>query len=230
MNQESKLRDSAILSVPRSKKEARLFYNRISWFYDYLTMTFERKYVKIALKQLSIKEGETVLEIGFGTGYGLKSIAQKAGKTGKVYGIDISSGMLQVTRKKLEKARLTDSVELCSGDAMYLPYREDAFAAVFMSFTLELFDTPEIPKVLGEIKRVLRPGGRLGIVSMSKEDGDSILLRLYEWFHKKWPIYVDCRPIYLERSVIDAGYEIRSKQKIRLIGLHGEIVITINVK
>ncbi|MCD6371912.1 MAG: hypothetical protein J7L39_04340 [Candidatus Aenigmarchaeota archaeon] len=49
-----------------------------------------------------------------------------------------------------------------------------------MSFTLELFDTPEIPKILTEIKRVLKPKGRLGIISMPKEDENSLLLKLYE--------------------------------------------------
>ncbi|MBA7635754.1 hypothetical protein ES703_43358 [subsurface metagenome] len=94
-----------------------------------------------------------------------------------------------------------------------------------MSFTLELFDTPEIPKVLEEVKRVLKPAGRLGVVSMSRGYGESTLLRLYEWAHKKLPKYVDCRPIYVERALIDAGYKIQSKEKARLMGLPLEITI-----
>ena len=109
-----------------------------------------------------------------------------------------------------------------------MPYEDHTFDTVFMSFTLELFDTPEIPKVLEEIKRVLKPEGRLGVASMSKENGQSILLRLYEWVHRKWPKCVDCRPIYLEQSLRDAGYEVRSKEKVKLFGLPGEIVIALN--
>lgn len=220
---------SHILPVPRSKQEAKQLYDRISRFYDYLTGAFERKYAEMALERLSVQEGETVLEIGFGTGHCLKRIAQSVGQTGKAYGIDISSGMLKVTRRRLERARLINRVELYCGDAANLPYDDNAFDAVFMSFTLELFDTPEIPKVLQEIKRVLKPGGRLGVVSMSREDGASILLRLYEWAHKKWPRYIDCRPIYVEESLIDEGYKIQGKEKIRLIGLPGELVVGVSV-
>jgi demethylmenaquinone methyltransferase/2-methoxy-6-polyprenyl-1,4-benzoquinol methylase len=133
--------------------------------------------------------------------------------------------ILEVTRRKLDRARLVDRVELYCGDAASLPYGDNTFDAVFMSFTLELFDTPEIPNLLEEVKRVLKPGGRIGVASMSKENRNSLSLRLYEWAHKKWPKYIDCRPIYLERSLRDAGYEIRKKEKVNLFGLLGEIVV-----
>jgi len=216
-----------ILPVQRSKEQAKQFYDRISKVYDCLTGAFERKYAEMAVECLSVEEGETVLEIGFGPGYCLKRLAESVGKTGKVYGVDISSGMLEVTRRRLTKAQLMDRVELYCGDAVTLPYGENTFDAAFMSFTLELFDTPEIPKVLEQIKRVLKPKGRLGVVSMSKQNGEFLLLRLYEWAHRKWPKYVDCRPIYLEQSLRDAGYEIRKKEKVKLFGLPGEIVVAV---
>ncbi|MBA7629965.1 Demethylmenaquinone methyltransferase [subsurface metagenome] len=218
-----------VSAVPRTKEEAKRSYDRISRYYDYLTGAFERKYAEMALERLLIGEGETVLEIGFGTGHCLKRIAESVGQTGKVCGIDISSGMIGVTEKRLEKAGLAERVKLYCGDAASLPFDDNAFDVVFMSFTLELFDTPEIPKVLEHIKRVLKPGGRLGVASMSKENGKSIFLRLYEWIHNKWPKYVDCRPIYVEQSLREAGYEIKSKERVRLFRLPGEIVVAINI-
>jgi demethylmenaquinone methyltransferase/2-methoxy-6-polyprenyl-1,4-benzoquinol methylase len=214
-----------VLRVYRTKAQAKESYDKISHFYDYFAGVFEKKYRNMALERLNIKRGETVLEIGFGTGHCLKQIAKSVGKTGKVYGVDISSGMLEVTRKRLEKAGLMDRVELYCGDTVKMPYDEHKFDAVFMSFTLELFDTPEIPKILSEIKRVLKPKGRLGVVSMSKEDGESILLKLYEWAHKKIPNYADCRPIYVEQSLKEAGFEIKHKEKVKVLGLPGEIVV-----
>jgi demethylmenaquinone methyltransferase/2-methoxy-6-polyprenyl-1,4-benzoquinol methylase len=164
------------------------------------------------------------------------------GKTGKAQGLDISPGMLQVTRRRLEKARLMDRVELYCGDAASLPYNDSTFSAIFMSFTLELFDPPEISIVLNEVKRVLIPGGRLGVVSMSTDNRHSFMLRLYEWTHQKWPKYVDCRPTHqkwpkyvdcrpipVQESVKDAGYQIKSKEKSMMFGLPIEIVLALKV-
>ena len=227
VNRENELKASGILPVLRTKEEAKRFYDRISKYYDYLTRAFERKHAEMALEHLSIVEGETVLEIGFGTGHCLKWIAEFIGQTGKVYGIDISSGMIEITKKRLEKAGLAKRGDLYCGDAACLPFDGNTFDAVFMSFTLELFDTPEIPKVLEQIKRVLKPEGRLAVVSISKENGESIFLRLYEWTHNKWPKYVDCRPIYVEQSLIDAGYQIKSKEKVKIFRLPAEIIVAV---
>ncbi|MEJ2739369.1 MAG: methyltransferase domain-containing protein [Dehalococcoidia bacterium] len=216
-----------ILPVCRSKEEAKQYYDRISKVYDFLAGAFERKYAEIALQRLSIERGEIVIEIGFGTGHCLKQMAESVGEEGKIYGVDISSGMLEVARSRLKKAGLLERVELYCGDAAVLPYDDSMFDAAFMSFTLELFDTPEIPAVLEEVKRVLKPGGRVGITAMSRENGDSRMLRIYEWAHKKWPVFTDCRPIYLERSLVDAGYGIRNREKLKLSGLPVEIVIAL---
>jgi len=220
------MNNKEILRVYRTKEQAKRTYDKISRIYDLITGPFERKFRDMGLNQLDVKEGETVLEIGFGTGHCLEEIAKRVGENGKAYGIDISSRMLDITRKRMEKKRLADTVELYCGDAMSMPYEDNMFDVVFMSFTLELFDTPEIPAVLKEIKRVLKPKGRLGVVSMSKEDGESWLLKAYEWIHKNFPVIADCRPIYVEKSIRDAGYSIKSREKIKLFVLPGEIVVT----
>ncbi|MFC1981473.1 class I SAM-dependent methyltransferase [Chloroflexota bacterium] len=214
-----------ISGVHRSKEDAKRYYDHISVVYDWLGGIFERKPAEKALSYLRIKNGEIVLEIGFGTGYCLQRIAQSVGKTGKVYGIDISNGMCKVTRKKLEKAGLMDRVELYNGDASKLPFINETFDVVFMSFTLELFDTPEIPQLLNEVRRVLKAGGRLGVTSLSRINGSSITQRIYEWIHRKWPKYVDCRPIYLEQFLRKVGYTIQSKEVDSLVTLPLEIVI-----
>jgi ubiquinone/menaquinone biosynthesis C-methylase UbiE len=216
-----------ILPVTRSKEEAIRFYDRVSTLYDYFAGSFERKYSEMALERLSVAEGDAVLEIGFGSGHCLGRIAKSVGPTGKVSGIDISSGMLKVAKRRLRKAQLLHLVQLQLGDAAKLPYRANIFDAVFISFALELFDTPEIPKVLEEIQRILKPGGRIAIVSMSKGNRQTLLLRLYEWAHIMFPGYVDCRPIYLKQSLMSAGYEIHRSDKLDILGLPIEIDVAL---
>ena len=214
-----------VLRVYRTKAQAKKNYDKISHFYDCFAGGFESNYRNMALDQLNIKSGETILEIGFGTGHCLIQMAKSVGMTGMVFGVEISSGMLEVTKKRLQKKGLLDRVDLYCGDAIKMPYNEHKFDAVFMSFTLELFDTPEIPIILKEIIRVLKYEGRLGVVSMSREDGKSLLFKLYEWAHKKFPNYADCRPIYVEQSLKEAGFEIKNKNKVKILGLPLEIVI-----
>ena len=121
MQKEKRSLPGYVLPVPRSKEQAKHLYDRISRFYDLLTWIFEHKYADVALRHLAIREGEVILEIGFGPGRCLQQIAQSVGKTGKAYGIDISSGMLEVAKKRLAKAKLMDRVELYRGDAVNMP-------------------------------------------------------------------------------------------------------------
>ena len=66
--------------------------------------------------------------------------------------------------------------------------------------------------------------------SLSKENGETLILRLYEWAHKKWPKYIDCRPIYVEESMKNSGYEVKCKEKMKMLGLPVEMVIGVNRK
>lgn len=226
MNDSSAARQ--IIRVNRTKDQARRFYDRVSRIYDCISGPFERKYALRALDLLAVKKGETILEIGFGTGHCLEKIALSVGETGKSYGMDISPGMLEITRQRLEKAQLLDRVELYCGDAVNLPYDNNSMDGVFMAFTLELFDTQEIPVVLEEVKRILKPGGKIAVAAMSKKTGESFMVRLYEWVHNRWPEYADCRPIYPEESIKESGYLVTFSKMVKIFGLPLEMVIALN--
>jgi demethylmenaquinone methyltransferase/2-methoxy-6-polyprenyl-1,4-benzoquinol methylase len=217
-----------ITRVDRSSNEARQFYDRISPFYDWIGGFIERRLANRCLEMLKIENGETVLEIGFGTGYILSKVAKLVGVEDRVYGLEISPKMMQKTQDRLNRAGLPKQVHLTLGNAIDLPYGDGCIDVVFMSFTLELFDTPEIPKVLSEIKRVLKDRGRFGSVSLSRSLGTSWPVRVYEKAHLKWPRYVDCRPIYLVESLHMAGFQIMSCETRRLVILPVEIVVACN--
>lgn len=198
-----------MLRVLQSKDETRAFYDKISGVYDLLAEDSEGPVRQTGLDKLALALGENVLEIGYGTGHSVVQLAEAVGPAGKVFGIDLSEGMRVRARERVEKEHLSDRVELTCGDATHLPFPNGSMDAVFMSFTLELFDTPDIPQVLAECKRVLRMGGRIGVVAITKEGKEGFAVEAYEWTHKHFPNLLDCRPIFVRRALENCGFSIK---------------------
>jgi len=198
-----------VLRVLQSKDETRAFYDKISGVYDLLAELSEGPVRQAGVDKLDLAQGERVLEIGYGTGHCIVQLARAVGPEGKVFGIDLSPGMQARARDRITAENLLDRVELSCADANHLPYPDSSMDAVFMSFTLELFDTPEIPLVLAECKRVMRAGGRIGVVAITKEGGEGFAIDAYEWTHRHFPNLLDCRPIFARQSLEKSGFSIK---------------------
>ena len=201
--------EPGVLRVFQSKEETRSFYNKIAHVYDLFAEHTEKPMREAGLKMLGAKAGESVLEVGFGTGHCLVDLAGAVGPKGTILGIDISATMLAESERLLTEQGLADIVVLQRGDAEQFPYDSESIDAIFSSFTLELFDTPDLLKVLTEWRRVLKPGGRLVVVGVSKKGPQGVILKAFEWTHKHFPNLINCRPIYVRRALKAAGFQIR---------------------
>lgn len=183
---------------------ARTNYNRLSRWYDLFSKP-EIKFKETCLHLLDVHLGEKVLEIGFGTGHVLINLAYSTGGNGNVFGIDLSDGMFHMARINISRSKLTKLVNLQQGDAVNLPYKNNYFNAIFMSFTLELFSTEEALLVLRECKRVLCETGRIGIVALNQNN--RLPVKIYNLFHLHMPSLVDCHPIDVRNLIETAGFE-----------------------
>lgn len=194
-------------------------YSRRARWYDRVEGWWERRARTLGLEALNVRAGERVLEIGVGTGRALPVLAEKVGPEGRVYGLDLAEGMLAAARSRLTRAGQLAYVRLVQGDGARLPFAPGVVDAVFMSFVLELFDTPEIFGVLAECHRVLRRAGRLGVVSLGLPERPSLTVALYEAGHRLFPRLVDCRPIPLLQMLEKAGFSEVAVQKTSVCGL-----------
>jgi ubiquinone/menaquinone biosynthesis C-methylase UbiE len=105
-----------------------------------------------------LRSGFRVLDLGSGTGFPALLAAQAVGETGKVIGQDLAGDMLQVARQKAKTLGL-ENIMFRTGDVTVLSFENRSFDAVISRFCLMFL--PEIPKAVGEIARVLKPGGYL---------------------------------------------------------------------
>lgn len=209
------MRGKKILRVKADKTAMKNIYAKFSKVFGLIEKS-EKSLRKRGLEMLNLKKGEKVLEIGFGKGTTLVIIAKQVGSEGEIHGIDLTPEMVALARKEISKNKVRN-VRIIEGDARDLPYDEKYFDIVYIASTLELFDTPDIPIVLKEIRRVLKSTGRLCVISIPREGReDTTGLKLYEWFHTKFPKYASCRPIYVENSITEAGFKVIKKDIIGL--------------
>ena len=223
MNETQTYHQQGVLRVLQTKDETKAFYNKIAKVYDILAEHSEAPVREAGLEMLDAQKGQQILEIGFGTGHSLINLAKSVGDSGKVYGIDLSEKMVEISRKLVEKESLDKRIELSCGDAIHLPYDSEIMDGVFTSFTLELFDTPEIPLVLAECRRVLKPGGRIVVVSMSRAMPEGLITEMFEWTHQHFPNFLDCRPILVRQALEDAKFSILN-EKIMKMWIYVEVV------
>jgi ubiquinone/menaquinone biosynthesis C-methylase UbiE len=217
--------DLEITRVGRPRRAARETYDRLSRWYDLLEGGWETRARTAGLKLLAVRAGERVLEIGPGTGHSLAALAGAVGPQGLAAGMDLSPRMLAQTGRTLAREAPATRPGLVCGDALQLPFAAGAFDAIFMSFVLELIDTPEIPAVLAECRRVTRVGGRICVVSLDKSCGLAWVNALYEKGHARWPGLLDCRPIFLTQILTAAGFRVAAARAFSLWGLGVKAVL-----
>jgi SAM-dependent methyltransferase len=119
------------------------------------------------LAMVELRKGDTVLDLGSGGGIDVLLSARRVGPEGKVYGIDMTDEMLALAESNARKAHATN-VQFLKGIIEDIPLPAGTVDVVISNCVVNL--SPEKDKVLAEIARVLRPGGRIGISDVVAED------------------------------------------------------------
>ena len=172
-------------SAAGKKEQVAAMFNDIAFRYDFLnrflSAGIDVRWRKKAIRQLAGKPIGHLLDVATGTA-DMAIMASGILKPEQITGIDISDGMLDVGRKKIAKLGLTDAIHLLNGDSETINFENDSFDAVTVAFGVRNFENLE--KGLGEIKRVLKPGGKLVVLEFSKpcNKGAKFFYKLYMKF------------------------------------------------
>lgn len=149
------------------KKQVEQMFDNISPKYDLLnrvlSMGIDIQWRKDVIKMVKASNPQTILDIATGTGD--LAIMMAKNTNAKITGLDLSAGMLDVGRKKVKEAGLDTRIEMVQGDSENLPFQDNSFDCITVSFGVRNFENLE--KGLAEINRVLKPGGTFVILEFS---------------------------------------------------------------
>ncbi len=146
---------------------------------DLMSMGLHRGWKAYTVLVSNVRPGDRVLDIAGGTGDLALAFAKKVGVTGQVVHTDINEAMLRTGRDRLLDAGLVLPTVVC--DAEKLPFADGSFDLVSVAFGLRNMTHKEL--ALGEMNRVLKPGGRLLVLEFSKVAQP--LRKAYDWYSFK---------------------------------------------
>ena len=155
-------------SEQSKKQQVEQMFDTISGEYDSLNRVIsfgiDVKWRKKVVQLVADTQPESILDIATGTGDLIINMAKKTAAT-KLIGLDISEGMLSVGRKKINTDGLGDRIEMVQADSENMPFKDNSFDAITVAFGVRNFE--HLEKGLGEILRVLKPGGIFIILETS---------------------------------------------------------------
>jgi arsenite methyltransferase len=169
-----------------------------------------------------LREGETVLDLGSGGGIDVILSATRVGATGIAYGLDMTDEMLALARRNADDAGVKNAVFL-KGMIEEVPLPSSSVDVVISNCVINL--STDKAKVLTEIARVLKPGGRVGVSDVVAED------RLTAEQRAERGSYVGCIAGALSRAEYEAGLAAAGFENVEVAfthevadGMHGAIV------
>nr|WP_314585537.1 demethylmenaquinone methyltransferase [Paenibacillus terrigena] len=152
---------------------------------DVLSFRRHKAWRKFTMKKMDVKPGDTAIDLCCGTCDWTISIAE-ASQTGNIVGLDFSQNMLDVGKVKVDRAGKTRQIDLVQGNAMELPFEDNQFDYATIGFGLR--NVPDLQRVLKEMQRVVKPGGMIVCLELSKPTWQPFKGIYYFYFQKVLPL------------------------------------------
>lgn len=152
---------------------------------DLLSFRRHKAWRRFTMKQMEVRSGDTAIDLCCGTCDWTIALAE-ASRTGNVVGLDFSPNMLRYGQAKVDHLGLEGRIKLVQGNAMELPYPDDSFDHATIGFGLR--NVPDLVQVLKEMQRVVKPGGKVVCLELSKPTSQPFKGLYYFYFQKILPL------------------------------------------
>ena len=151
---------------------------------DLLSFRRHKAWRKFTMAKMDMRTGQTAVDICCGTCDWTIAMARASG-SGRIVGLDFSRNMLEHGRKKVRQSGLDKQIELVWGNAMDLPFPDNTFDFATIGFGLR--NVPDIHRVLSEMRRVVKPGGKVVCLELSKPTWEPFRSVYYVYFEHILP-------------------------------------------
>lgn len=196
-------------------------YDRIASIYDIFGFLMESKARQKALDFAAIRDGEKVLEVALGTGLNFVEIL-KRNPSGSVEGIDISVKMLKKARKRISRVG-SGNYRLYLCDCHHLPFEDETFDVLMNQYLFDILPVDDFLPILFEFKRVLKDGGRIVLVNMTK--GKSPVNQIYEGIYRlRPPLLAGCRGVFVAPFLETLNFRQIRREFVSQLGFPSEVV------
>ncbi|MBE3585762.1 MAG: demethylmenaquinone methyltransferase [Thermoanaerobacter sp.] len=197
--------------------------SRYDWLNTALSFNRDKYWRRFAAAQTGLQPGGCGLDVCCGTGMLTIELARLAGPGGRVIGLDFCEKMLLKGRENISKTPYSGQIQFVQGNAVDLPFPDNTFDCATIGFALR--NVPDIRKTISEMARVVRPGGKVVSLELSKPSLPVFKQLYYFYFNRLVPLLgrlgvgFDGPYSYLPNSLKDFPHQEEIKELFRETGL-----------
>jgi ubiquinone/menaquinone biosynthesis C-methylase UbiE len=213
--------------MPLSRSQAKAFYDRFGARQDKQAF-YEDPAIDRLLANTGLEAADRVFEFGCGTGrLAERMFRERLSPTASYIGVDLSPVMADLARSRLAPFLERAEVQVTDG-AIVFPIPNSSVDRVISTYVLDLLAEDDIRRFMGEARRVLRPGGRLALISITEGNGPLShgVMGLWKIIYRLRPSLVGgCRPVHLIPFLDSNRWTISYKQVVTPFGVPSEALV-----
>ena len=214
--------NSNVLDARVPQRDVGKLYDRTAWFYDVWATLTETKAQDRAIEVANIQDETTILDVAVGTGRLFNRIVER-NPNGRNFGIDISKGMLAKAKSRLSK-QPNSNYSLDIGSAFDIKMENYSIDLLFNNYMFDLISFDQMDLIIDEFSRVLKPGGKLVLVNMTK--AEQFGAGLYESIYRlSPPLMGGCRGVQMFDLLTEHGFKLITREYVQQMLFPSEVIL-----